>query len=118
MNRVVAVAVVTHQAAVLRLQQFRGATLSVQGVKGLDPQCGGMSHTHAVSWNPCNCTCTMAQVIHIKNDNKSLTAHEPSRLTFSSFVKRNQAIQDLGEVQSLQEVTDLKRLKQQKHSTL
>lgn len=31
------VVMVTHQAAVLGLQQFRGATLKVQRVKGLDP---------------------------------------------------------------------------------
>ena len=33
MRCVVAAVVVTHQAAVLRWQQFGGATLSVQGVK-------------------------------------------------------------------------------------
>lgn len=38
-SHVIMVAMVTHQAAVLGLQHFRGASLSVQRVKGLDPQC-------------------------------------------------------------------------------
>lgn len=42
---------VTHQAAVLRLQQFRRATLSVQRVKWLDPQCCGVRYTHTVPRN-------------------------------------------------------------------
>lgn len=50
---------VTHQAAVLRLQQFRGATLSVQGVKGLDPQRGGVRHAYGVPGNTQICKCTM-----------------------------------------------------------
>lgn len=46
---VAVVVMVTHQASVLRLQQLRGASVSVERIKRLDPQGWGVLHTHTVS---------------------------------------------------------------------
>lgn len=46
-----------------------------------------------------------------RDDNVS-KYQEQRHLTFSGFVKGDQGVEDLGEVQSLKEVADLKRLKE------